>query len=59
MSIHISKHKDGWQVKHAKGKKAVEVFDTQEEAIKRGQQLANNQKEDLVVHGRSGKFRKK
>lgn len=57
---HISKRKeDGmWQVKFAKGQKAIKLFKTQEEAIKYAKQLANNQDGSISIHKVDGKTRK-
>ncbi|HEY8419045.1 MAG TPA: DUF2188 domain-containing protein [Clostridia bacterium] len=59
MSIHVTPHPNGWQVKHSNGQRPAAVFNTQKEAIKKGRQIAINQKEELVIHGRNGRIREK
>lgn len=59
-SQHIVKdHKGGWVVKKGGAAKATKHFDTQEEAIKRGRQIAKNQKAEFYIHGKDGKIRDK
>ena len=57
---HISKRKedDMWQVKFAKGQKAIKLFKTQAEAIAYAKQLANNQDGSISIHKVDGKTRK-
>ena len=57
MAVHITPHKEGWQVKSSKAKKAYRVVDTQKEAIGIGKTVAKNQKSDVKIHNRKGKFR--
>lgn len=56
---HVTKHKDGWQVKGAGNKKATTVTDTQKEAIEKAIEIAKNQQSEVVIHGRDGKIRDK
>ena len=56
---HVVPTKDGWAVKRAGSPKATKVFDTQQEAIERGRQIARNQRSELLIHGRDGRIRKK
>lgn len=56
---HIAKRDDGkWQVKFAKGEKAIKTFATQAEAIEYAKQLANNQDGSIAIHKKDGKIRK-
>lgn len=57
---HISQHptEDKWQVKLAKGEKALKLFDTQAEAIAYAKEVAGNQEGSIRVHSREGKIRK-
>ena len=57
MTVHVSPHEEGWQVKTAKAKKAYRVTKTQKEAIKIGKTVAKNQKTSTTIHGRKGRFR--
>ena len=43
MSIHITPHDEGWQVKSSGAKKAYKVKRTQKEAIEVGKTVAKNQ----------------
>ena len=51
---HVVPAKDGWAVKRAGSPKATKVFDTQEEAIEKGREIAKNQRSELLIHGRDG-----
>lgn len=57
---HISKRKDDgkWQVKFAKGQKAIKLFRTQAEAIEYAKVLAENQGGSIRIHSLKGKIRK-
>lgn len=56
---HISKRKadNMWQVKMAKGAKAIKLFRTQAEAIEFAKKLAENQEARIVIHKEDGSFR--
>ncbi|WP_137150205.1 DUF2188 domain-containing protein [Devosia sp. FKR38] len=54
---HIVPHTDGWAVKGAGNARATSVHNTQQEAIDRGRAIAQNQKSELLVHGRNGQIR--
>lgn len=57
MSIHITPHKNGWQVLSSGAKKAFRVVETQQEAIVIARQIAINQDADIKIHGKDGKVR--
>lgn len=58
-NYHISLREDGkWQVKLAKGEKALKLFDTQEEAIAFAKEKAKNQDGSITIHKKDGKIRK-
>lgn len=59
-NYHVSKRaEDGkWQVKFATGQKVIKLFDTQTEAIKYAQNLADNQDGCITIHKVDGKIRK-
>lgn len=59
-NYHVSLRKeDGkWQVKFAKGVKAIKLFDTQAEAIAYAKKLAENQDGSITIHKKDGKMRK-
>lgn len=56
---HVVRHERGWAVKGAGNERATAVFQTQEEAIDAGREIARNQRSELVVHGRDGRIRSK
>ena len=58
-NVHVVKHPDGWAAKKEGGDRASVVADTQKEAIDAGRRLAQNERSELVVHGRDGKIREK
>lgn len=47
----------GWAVRGEGNSKATEIFRTQQEAIARGRQIAQNERSELRIHGEDGKFR--
>ena len=57
MSIHITPHERGWQVKTGGKEKAYRVVDTQEEAIVIAKKVARNQKTNIKIHKRNGTIR--
>lgn len=58
-NYHVSLREDGkWQVKFAKGERALKVFDTQAEAIEFAKEKAVNQKGSITIHKKDGKIRK-
>ena len=56
---HVVPTTNGWAVKCAGSPKATKVFGTQEQAIKRGREIARNQQSELLIHGRDGRIREK
>ena len=58
-NYHVSLRDDGkWQVKFAKGEKALKLFDTQAEAITFAKEKAKNQDGNITIHKTDGKIRK-
>ena len=58
-NYHVSLREDGkWQVKFAKGEKALKLFDTQAEAIAFAKEKAKNQDGNITIHKTDGKIRK-
>ena len=58
-NYHVAHRPDGkWQVKFAKGEKAIKLFDTQEEAIAYAKKLAANQDGRITIHKKDGSIRK-
>ena len=57
---HITSNGNGlWQVKGAGNSKATKLFQTQNEAIEYGREIAKNQKSELVIHNKHGQIRDK
>lgn len=54
----VVKSGNQWAVKGANSKRATAILHTQAEAIKIATQIAKNQKSELRVQDRQGKFRK-
>ena len=58
-NYHVSLRDDGkWQVKFAKGEKALKLFDTQAGAITFAKEKAKNQDGNITIHKTDGKIRK-
>ena len=56
---HISRRQDRkWQVKFAKGKRAIKLFNTQAEAIVFAKKLAKTQEGSIRIHSIGGRIRK-
>ncbi|MBW4444175.1 MAG: DUF2188 domain-containing protein [Plectolyngbya sp. WJT66-NPBG17] len=51
---YIVPHPEGWAVKKEGSNRATAIFDTQEEAIEYGRNLAINQRCELVIFNRQG-----
>lgn len=58
-SQHVVPREDGWAVKAAGSTRVTKVFDTQRDAINAARRIAQNQRGELVVHGRDGRIREK
>lgn len=56
---HVVPHEDGWAVLGAGNDRATGVFDTQQQAIDRGREIAINQHSELVIHRPNGQIREK
>ena len=58
-NYHVSLREDGkWQVKFAKGTRALKLFDTQADAIAFAREKAENQDGTITIHKKDGKIRK-
>jgi hypothetical protein len=55
--VHVVTSGDGWAIKVDGDER--ETFETQDEAIERGRELAESQGSELVVHGQDGEIRDK
>lgn len=57
---HIVKNPSGgWAVKKGGSSKATKVFNSQEEAIVHGREIAKKQGAEFYIHGRDGRIREK
>ena len=56
---HIVPHAEGWAVKSEGSSRASRVFETQQEAIARGREIAINQQSELFIHNRQGQIRER
>jgi len=61
VSHHIVPNKDrgGWDVRKSGSKKSSGHFETKEETEKVGRVISQNQKTELVIHGKDGKIQRK
>ncbi|MBR7141276.1 MAG: DUF2188 domain-containing protein, partial [Clostridia bacterium] len=59
INYHISRREDGkWQVKRAKGGRALKLFSTQAEAISFAKERATSMDASITIHKKDGKIRK-
>lgn len=56
---HVVPHAGGWAVRGAGASRATETFDRKSDAIDRGREIAQNQRSELVIHGRDGQIQSK
>jgi uncharacterized protein YdaT len=54
---HVVPNGDKWSVRRAGASRASGTFATQQEAIERAKEIAQNQKTELYIHGRDGRIR--
>lgn len=56
---HVVSNGGKWSVRRAGSERATANFNTQQEAIDRGRELAQNQGTELYIHGRDGRIRER
>jgi uncharacterized protein YdaT len=56
---HVVPHDNQWAVKGEGNSKATAVYSTQNEAIERAKEIAQNQQSELLIHGRNGQIRER
>jgi len=56
---HVVPHGNNWAVKGAGNQKATSVHATQSEAIREAKEIAQNQKSEMLVHGKNGQIRER
>ena len=54
---HVVPHKDGWAIRGAGNSRVSSTHSTQKEAIEAARQTAQNQRSEMLVHGRNGQIR--
>lgn len=60
-NVHVTYRKGSneWSVKTEKSERAAALCDTKVEALKVGKEIAQNQKSELVIHGKDNKIQDK
>lgn len=60
-NVHVVHHKDGdnWQVKYEHDETPLAMFDTKEEAIQNGREIAMQNQSELVIHRKDGVIHEK
>jgi len=54
---HVVPHNGKWAVKGENNKRVTEEFPTQNEAIKKAEEIAKNQKSETKIHNKKGAIR--
>ena len=54
---HVTPKDNQWQVKGEGNKKATVITKTQSDAIDHARKISQNQKSELIIHGRDGRIR--
>ena len=55
--VHVVPKGDKWEAVRPGNDRASGVFETQEQAINQGRQIAQNNHSELLIHGRNGQIR--
>lgn len=56
---HVVRRDDGWAVRGAGNNRDTAHYSTQREADVRATEIARNQRSEVVIHGRDGRFRER
>jgi len=56
---HVVPREDGWAVQGAGAKRATELFDRKTDAVDRARAISQNQRTELLIHGRNGQIQSK
>lgn len=56
---HVVKRAEGWAVVGEGNSRDTSVHQRQSQAIERAREIAQNQRSEVVIHGRDGKIRDK
>ncbi|TAJ13755.1 DUF2188 domain-containing protein [Marinilabiliaceae bacterium JC017] len=58
-NVHVVPKDGSWAVKSAGASRPAKVTSTQQEAIDRAREIAQNNQSEMLVHGRNGRIRQK
>jgi len=58
-NVHVVPKGGNWAVKSAGTSRPAKVTSTQQEAIDRAREIAQNNQSEMLVHGRNGRIRQK
>lgn len=58
-NIHVVPNGNQWQVKQKDAKRSSGNFKTQKDAFERAREIATNNGQEVVIHGRNGRIREK
>lgn len=56
---HVVPHQGKWGIRGAGNERLTSIHDTQADAIDTARGMAQNQRSEVVIHGRDGKIRDK
>lgn len=56
-NVHIVRRGDQWGTLREGGQRATQIFDTQQQAIDAGRQMAKQGQGELLIHGENGRIR--
>ena len=56
---HVVPHNGNWAVQGAGNSRATSVHNTQSQAIDRAREIAQNNKSEILIHGRNGQIRER
>lgn len=54
---HVVPHNNGWGIKGEGNERVTKHFETQQEAIEYGREIAQNQQSELLIHNQKGRIR--
>ncbi len=56
---HVVPRENGWAVRKPGSLKDTKIFSTQDEAIKFATQIAENNRSEVLIHGKNGRIRER
>lgn len=56
---HVVPHEDGWAIRAAGASRATATYGRKSDAVDRAREIAQNQRTELVIHGRDGQIQSK